>query len=866
MKCFQTLSLPITTNEKEIKKAYHLLLPENSPEMNPDGFRILREAYEEAIAYAKSVSSTTTDFPVIGFSITSTTNSQQVYQTVTPVDQFMAEFCARYDDYEKMVDATAWEHWLNSQSYCDISTKDIILERVLIHQLEKPFLPQPALQLFAEYFEVGKKISLLEERFHPNYLRTFLDSAYGSDTFLFEELLSNKVQAHPFLALFEQARNVSIDSNENEQQFFQLLDQMNALFPDQTNTLHLKARYFKNLQKYDEVEAILNVLESRALQSIELPILHALVLYEQGKLVESKPYFEKAIDRNYAALTSLYYLAKCSAAEGDWKSAFQYYFHALDGGLQDDNELENKQLYVKKFIEVSVQSEEYQQLIGSERDEAHLYYANLCLRAQLLDDFLMYLPTTADIVEQCSQFHYLMGTFHFLKENLIESEHSFRKAVAIEPSSANLQNSLANVLHDLKRHEDAIEIYERYLADQPDDLNIMNNCAHAFNQIGRFEDAIHMTSRLIAIDASYAYAYKNRAVALFETKRYTEAITDCTRCIGLDPMITEAYQVSINSRLAIEQFEEIRPMVDKVKELGLFDLPFQRYWIGINETYLAWPIVLENYLDLLVRGIDLKDTYAKVVNCYYQLEDNENAIRYAKKALYYGYSSNQLISYYVSAMTNLKQYKNVIQFYMCILEDYPDAEKEVYYSVAHCYAKLRKKKKAIAIYDKAIAMNYPIDGSDTYQFRIDLYCNMKKFKIAQELVQEGVALFPIDSDMIALAGYVYFCQRQYTKAIEFYNKALAIKQEINTQYRKLYVFVKMKDYRNGKQAAIEALEFTPEDEELWNYLAEFTLKSNKLGEYDDVLQRWLENNPDSTKGNLRRKQFTKKYKNIRMRN
>ena len=46
---FNTLGIEATKEEKEIKKAYREKLHTVNPEDDPNGFKILREAYEEAL-------------------------------------------------------------------------------------------------------------------------------------------------------------------------------------------------------------------------------------------------------------------------------------------------------------------------------------------------------------------------------------------------------------------------------------------------------------------------------------------------------------------------------------------------------------------------------------------------------------------------------------------------------------------------------------------------------------------------------------------------------------------------------------------------------------------------------------------------
>ena len=50
---FSVLGIEPAKDENLIRSAYHAALPANNPEENPDGFKLLRKAYEQAMAYIK---------------------------------------------------------------------------------------------------------------------------------------------------------------------------------------------------------------------------------------------------------------------------------------------------------------------------------------------------------------------------------------------------------------------------------------------------------------------------------------------------------------------------------------------------------------------------------------------------------------------------------------------------------------------------------------------------------------------------------------------------------------------------------------------------------------------------------------------
>ncbi len=52
--CWQVLGIEATTDTDAIRQAYQALLPSFHPETDPQGFKLLREAYEYALRFTKS--------------------------------------------------------------------------------------------------------------------------------------------------------------------------------------------------------------------------------------------------------------------------------------------------------------------------------------------------------------------------------------------------------------------------------------------------------------------------------------------------------------------------------------------------------------------------------------------------------------------------------------------------------------------------------------------------------------------------------------------------------------------------------------------------------------------------------------------
>ena len=81
---FNTLGIEATKEEKEIKKAYRAKLHTVNPEDNPDGFKRLREAYEEALKYARQ--------------------KEEKPENLSPAEEFISRCEQLYKDFYRRID------------------------------------------------------------------------------------------------------------------------------------------------------------------------------------------------------------------------------------------------------------------------------------------------------------------------------------------------------------------------------------------------------------------------------------------------------------------------------------------------------------------------------------------------------------------------------------------------------------------------------------------------------------------------------------------------------------------------------------------------------------------------------------------
>ena len=149
---FQILGIPETKEENIIRERYLDLLKDTNPEDDPEGFKRLREAYEEALRLSKVQEEGVEEEPQ------------------GEVDLWMKRVERIYRDIFKRREPDAWQEVFDDPVCVSLDTFLEARERLLVYISYHPFLPQMVWKLIDQVFHVLEDYDSLKEEFHVNFL------------------------------------------------------------------------------------------------------------------------------------------------------------------------------------------------------------------------------------------------------------------------------------------------------------------------------------------------------------------------------------------------------------------------------------------------------------------------------------------------------------------------------------------------------------------------------------------------------------------------------------------------------------------------------------------------------------------------
>lgn len=115
-----------------------------------------------------------------------------------------------------------------------------------------------------------------------------------------------------------------------------------------------------------------------------------------------------------------------------------------------------------------------------------------------------------------------------------EARKRFREAIEIKRDFYSAKMNLARSLINLKRYEDALNIYKGLKEKHINDTKILMNIAHIYFVQQKLDKSEDLLNKIISMDKENAVAYNNRAVIHIIKGKFNKAIGDLRKAIYIN--------------------------------------------------------------------------------------------------------------------------------------------------------------------------------------------------------------------------------------------------------------------------------------------------------------------------------------------
>jgi len=131
--------------------------------------------------------------------------------------------------------------------------------------------------------------------------------------------------------------------------------------------------------------------------------------------------------------------------------------------------------------------------------------------------------------------HVAVGNIFMMTGRFEEAAAAYRRAVALDPTSAEAINNLGEALGEMKQFQPALQAFQKAVELDPKYLRARYNMGVTYDRMGQMKYAEFIYRILIRDFPDFALAYDSLAVSLSKSGRAREAVPFHEKAISLAP-------------------------------------------------------------------------------------------------------------------------------------------------------------------------------------------------------------------------------------------------------------------------------------------------------------------------------------------
>lgn len=873
---FHILNITETKDEDEITMAYRSLLKNTNPEDDPEGFKRLRQAYEEAMEYARHGD-----------------DGEEEKIVKNDVDLWIDRIDKVYRDLRTRNKADKWKMLFDDPICEGLDTSIEAREKMIAYLMDHFYLPNEIWKIIDGTFGIVEDIPALTNKFPEDFLN-YVKFHVENETFIPYELFEyinggNDANADDYIGRYLNVKG-RVDRGESEGCLTELDD--------------LKA--FGVYHPFEDAERIrVLVMENQAEKAIELAESlmerygeHTYIRLYAGEAKWSGGQKEEA-GKIWEGILSEYpdhYMAKYNLIK--YQMEKEDYYHAKENMIAlleisgRDETLESwmstaNEALIKQYGEEIENGVENPNFPG---DELKYEYGWCLFQNEKYDEALAFLEKFD--AEQKNSYDYcnLYGRLLYETNRYEQSLPFIRKWLDIikgltddgtDETRKRMSRRgragyiLGGCYYELGRYEESEETLREAIAvmsDKKEELGCRQYLAYILMKTKQFEKAVDVCDGIIKEDRGYYPAYLIRQESCYELKRGQEVVDDYYSAIDIVPEYFQPYMYAAEVFFYFGQYNDAKGVYELARQNGvefsdrmkLFEAKVLRNLAGSKKDRIEPMKILEELKENLENeGCDIEDKSEiefEIALLHWDNNDFKKSLAYIKEAIEKNPDRLQYRMVRGNIYQDMNKYRDAIREYDAAEEEYGD-EPGVWYNRGRCYEDMGYPQKAFEYYKKALERQEGYRDacekiSESYEKLYHKECRPEDFKKAVEYMdrqieavqsryyyvcrgilyldnlyleeavsdfEKALELEPDNWHTWNCLGLCYKNMGQYEKGIECFEKSAECMGEDYKQYpynNMANCYVGLGDYERSIECRKKNLTMFPEKTEYWNDIGE----------------------------------------------
>lgn len=877
---FQILGIPETKDENVIRENYLLLLKKTNPEDDPEGFKRLREAYEEAVR------------------LSAIREEDETQEPQGETEIWMNRVKKNYCNIFLRREPDTWKELFDDPVCVGFDTFLEARGRLLAYIADHPFLPQSVWKLIDQVFHVLEDYDALKEDFHVNFLN-HIDYHVHTEDFLDYELFE------------ETARGYTADQEEGTdgylREYFHIRDELErdeiqnvgqALSDLQRYGLyhpHEDVERLRLLTRTNESEKgreLAEKLITRYPQENYVRIWAGKIFYDTGDEERGYELWKAVLEEEPDYYMAKYFVVHYLVGRKIWYQAGKYLQELLKVNQRDEELLELRSRIDEALVpQLQAALEEKKGYEKLSEDEVAVFLGWRLFYLARYEEALKLLDKEGMLPGKEEDFYELKAWLLYRLERYEEAVPVYRahlETVAVSEEeeekaakAAQAHRCLAACFYELGEREEGESEARKAIETEQDSrirLDSKRYLAGKYLAGKEYEKAVELCDEILVEEDNYYPAYLIRQEACFHMDKAQQVVDDYYRAISIYAGYDKPYLYASMIFYDYRQYKEAQGVIERARENQVEfsgKLRFEEAKIlrmlaqNAEERKRPREIVEALLNEMEEEQGDAQEDMPDQAEVLFELgllhqgdRETDQAVTLIRKAI----EMDSHEPWYRLVLGNIFRdtgnYREALAEYQTVEEVYHHTE--MYFGMGVCYEEQEAWTEAIRCYEKAIEQDenyrdtnrrlyncyeerYRIEyrksdydkalyyinrqleiQEDGYRFwnRAYLYNDNMEMELALQDYQKALSMISEEDQYIVLEniGYTYKSGREFEKAYEAYRRAVE-RMEPKNKSSKGYIGMakccqNLKDYEKAVACCKEGLKEIPDCEDLRDILRE----------------------------------------------